>query len=204
VPEEITAGNIIYSTRLYDIRSTHLHRFHVTYGTLEQLPVSPFALHHASGAGLEQAVVHLLSRNATHCITDDNGVQALYYAAQNGHAAICRILLKQRNASNHRGGYYGSALQTASAKGHEKVVQILLDRGADVNAQGGHYGSALQAASANGDEEVVQILLDRGADVDAQGGEFGDALWAASRRDYEKVVQMLIEKGAVDMNKTTD
>jgi ankyrin repeat protein len=124
VLEEITAGDIICSTKLYDIRSTHLHRFHATYGPLELLPVSPFALHHASGAGLQQAVIHLLSRNATHCINDDNGVEALQYAAQNEHATICRILLKQGYASNHRGGYYGNALQAVSFGGHEKVVQM--------------------------------------------------------------------------------
>jgi hypothetical protein len=189
---EVNGADLIYSTKLYGLRSPSLARF-------QNLPVSKFALHWACTSGSELGVRRLLSGSVREAVDDDNGVQPLYYAAKNGSHAICEFLLAHKHSPNHFGGFFGNALQAASKGGHEKVARMLVDAGADVNAQGGKYGSALQAASKGGHEKVARILLDVGADVNAQGGADGSALQAASSKGYDKVVQMLMAAGA-DVN----
>ncbi|KAL6406243.1 hypothetical protein AUP68_10413 [Ilyonectria robusta] len=140
----------------------------------------------------------------------------LWYAAQNGHEAVVKLLVAAgadvnagADTSAKVGGGDGrTALQAAAGGGHLEVVKKLLAAGADVNAAAaaGVYGgrTALQAAAGGGHLEVVEKLLAAGADVNATaaaGFFFGGrtALQAAAGGGHLEVVEKLLAAGA-DVN----
>ena len=168
----LSAGGIIYATRLYEIPSIR------TRWAGSTPPKN--ALHHASSTGLLDAVGRLLEQGCDVNERDNDGVAAIHYASEGGHDIIIKLLLSKGADINVQGGDYGNVLQAASHGGHDKIVELLLSKGADVNAQGGQYGNALQTASYGGHDKIVELLLSKGADVNAQGGWYGNALQAAS------------------------
>lgn len=125
------------------------------------------------------------------------GRTALQAAAEGGHVAVVKTLLKSGANVNARPGVCGgrTALQAAAGGGHQVVLEMLLSEGADVNAPPASKGrTALQAAAEGGHLAVVGMLLERGADVNAPGS-FG-ALHAAATNGHQLVVEALLRSGA--------
>ena len=125
-------------------------------------------------------------------MSDRYGQTPLFYAAQNGHMAVVKLLLEKGADVNDR----SMPLHTASSNGHVKVVSLLLEKGAGVNVTNQDRSTPLQWASDNGHVEVVRLLLEKGANVNAvsQGGS--TPLHWASDNGHVEVVRLLLEKGA--------
>ncbi len=78
-------------------------------------------------------------------LTDLDGRTPLHWAAWEGHAEACAVLL-----------------HFAAAHGHKDVVAFLLDKGVDINATDKFGQTPLHRAAAHGCKDVVAFLLDKG------------------------------------------
>ncbi|KAF7976850.1 hypothetical protein HWV62_5558 [Athelia sp. TMB] len=176
-------------------------------GTFDgQLEEVTHPIYHASSAGLEQVVEHLLQNGADANMHGGHYGTALHAASYNGHVHTVKLLLRYGANANAQASFLGTCtvLQAASFRGHLKTVNVLIKRGAEVNAKAGSYGTALQATSSAGRRstghlDIAKLLLDHGAEVNAQAGEFGTALQAASHIGHLEIVMLLLQRGA-DVN----
>ncbi len=132
-------------------------------------------------------------------LRDSKGKTALHWAAQGGHPAIARLLLKKGANVNAKNKDGTTALHNAALFGHERVVRLLLDMGADINAKSNAGTTALHLAARYGHEGVVRLLLEKGADIDAKDQDNETALHIAAQTGHEGVVRLLLEMGA-DVN----
>ncbi|KAF2142999.1 uncharacterized protein K452DRAFT_297511 [Aplosporella prunicola CBS 121167] len=118
----------------------------------------------------------LLDRGANPHTTDFTHTRILKpvaVAAQLGHLAIVKLLLKRGADPNHHFKKYArsTALQLAASRGHVGVVHALLDAGADMYCA----ESPLRMAAERGQVDAARALLERGYDVQRGGGGVADA-----------------------------
>ena len=140
--------------------------------------------------GHETCVVLLLEAVASRKIRDNNGYQALHWAARGGFTQICKLLLdrgmeildvpalvpddKGEKVGVYRdrkgkefGGYERTPLHRAAYHGHHETVRLLLNCGANPNLltskQNGHV-TPLHEAIQQGRTEVLVELLRRKID----------------------------------------
>ena len=82
----------------------------------------------------------------------DDNYTALWFAAESGHEAVVRMLIKAGARVNDA----LTPLHVAAAKGHLAVVRALIELGADINKCGYHdRGTPLFHAAENGHEAAV-------------------------------------------------
>jgi ankyrin repeat protein len=154
----------------------------------------------AAKSGDVEAVRSLLADGADVNTRPGDGMTALHWAAERGHAAVAEVLLASgasANAETRIGGY--TPLHLASRVGNAAVVRALLDGGADVGATTEHSRvTALHlAAAAVGGAESVSALLERGAQVDAREASSGQTpLMFASAYNRAEAVAILLEHDA--------
>ncbi len=78
--------------------------------------------------------------------------QPIFFAAQNGHAEVVRLLLAAGASVEH--GFFIAVIE-----GREEVVRVLLEAGASPNLLYNNTHSAVHIASDNGQASVVKLLL---------------------------------------------
>ena len=140
--------------------------------------------------GLLERRADVLARNK------NNGKDALMGASQNGHLAVCTLLL-ERGANVHARDYERrDSLIWAAQNGHVAVVALLLKRGADVHTLDYESRDALMSAARNGHVAVCALLLEKGANVYTRNRDSCDALMIASSMGHVAVCALLLEKGA--------
>lgn len=155
--------------------------------------------------------VHLAAYFGLMCITSllENGHGAddrdggsrtpLWWAVNNGHATIVKLLLEKGADVNAKDRLDQTSLILAAKKGHEAIVQLLLNKGADIEAKDKYDCSqtSLLLAADKRHEAVVQLLLEKGADIEAKDKPFGrTSLVMAAEKGHEVIVQLLLNKGA--------
>jgi ankyrin repeat protein len=124
-----------------------------------------------------------------------DGMTALHWAAERGHAAVADLLLSSGAAveAKTRIGSY-TPLHLASRSGHGSIAIALLDAGADPHATttGSGVTPLHLAAAAMDGAEVVTELLRRGADVNAREESSGQTplMFAAGYNRTEAVVAL--------------
>ena len=92
-------------------------------------------------------MVALLVARAAVNVANHKGFSPLYYAAQQGHVDILKLLIKAKGDVNQCEKDDGiSPLMIASAKGLVEVVELLVSNGADVHLKGKKGHTALDAA----------------------------------------------------------
>ncbi len=129
-----------------------------------------------------------------------DGMTALHFAAERGHAAVARALIDADAAvdAGTRIGRY-APLHLAARRGHGPVVALLLEAGADPNAATTNSGvTALHLAAAAVDARpAVAALLDHGADPNAREGSAGQTpLMFAAAANRPAAAAALLEAGA--------
>ncbi|KAL7904030.1 ankyrin repeat-containing domain protein [Trichoderma velutinum] len=187
------------------LMATNTYLSDVNYS--QTIPKKMTGLHLAGFFGVNKATDTLLKLGHSPNVEDTWKREPLWYAAQNGHEAIVKLLLAC-GANVNAGDDRQTALQAASENGHQEIVEKLLAAGADVNATAaGDYeqtalqtaaGTALQAASGNGHQEIVEKLLTAGANVNAAGAGRNKqtALQAAAGNGHQEIVEKLLAAGA--------
>jgi ankyrin repeat protein len=136
---------------------------------------------------------------------DENGNNALHWAAWHGHAAIVTLLLEGGALVDATDGPNdgNTALMKAAWNAHDPrhvaTVEALLRKGADIEAKNVYGMTALMNAAMSGRADVVRALLKGRADpkVGDQGGV--TALHKAAYKGYNDVCEALVDAGA-DIN----
>ncbi|CAF3544215.1 unnamed protein product [Fusarium graminearum] len=173
----------------------------------QETPRKMTGLHLAGFFGLSKAADKLIRLGHSPDLKDTYSRTPLWYAAQNGHKAVVKLLVVAGADVNTAAAWLDgrTALQAASGGGHLEIVERLLAAGADVNAAAAGNGgrTALQAASEGGHLEVIKKLLAAGANVNGAAAEYRGrtALQAACRGGHLEIVEKLLVAGA-DVNAT--
>ena len=147
-----------------------------------------------------EAVRSLTAEGADPNAVQGDGMTALHWAAERGHAQVADLLLSAGAAveAKTRIGDY-TPLHLAARGGHGPIVSALLDAGANPHATTTNSGvTALHLAAAAVDgAEAVTALLGRDAVVDARETSSGQTplMFAAAYNRAESVVALL-EHGA--------
>lgn len=148
-----------------------------------------------------EVVQHLvLEKKADVNICDDDGMTALMYCAQKGHANLCKLLVEESAdmyAKNHGGGH--NALILAAGFGHLPVIRVLLeDAKMDVNVQNNYGCTALMWSIARHyvspkQLEIVKYLCEAGTDMTLLTEfDYGETVYdIAIRRRHKGVEQFL-------------
>ncbi|MBR4309711.1 MAG: ankyrin repeat domain-containing protein, partial [Akkermansia sp.] len=125
---------------------------------------------------------------------DDEGDNALMFAANNGRDKAVRLLLKlgaPANTQNHDGW---TALYHAASKGRAGCVAALLQGGADPNIAEFDFGmTPLQVAIATGHTECVLLLLEGGATVQRRDAAGKSPLYDAVDEGNAEATRLLLE-----------
>lgn len=80
-------------------------------------------------------------------------------AAQEGHGAVCTLLLQHGAKVNRRNHANLTALMLAAQQGHAPIAQLLIDHGAQVDARTSHESTSLLLVCKRGNMSVVQVLV---------------------------------------------
>ncbi|CAE6957386.1 pikAII [Symbiodinium sp. KB8] len=127
-----------------------------------------------------------------------DGSTPLFCAAQQGKAAVARLLLQSGANPKVETINGDSPLFAAAQKGHIDVVQVLLEFGAATNEARRQDGvTPLFAAAQRGFAEVVRVLLDADAALEQPRYDSGATpLYIAAQKGYREVVKVLADYGA--------
>lgn len=175
-----------------------LHRAQIFAKGLGYRDCAGLGLPMAASFGLTIITTLLLDRGAQ--MENANppfGQTALHYAAQNGHDAIVKLLLRRGAQIDAPSSYQQTALMLAAASGHALVVQVLLENGAAIEPATRGIDSPLTLATMYGGTAVMALLLQSGADVNAKD-RYGKASIhiAIEYEDVISMIRMLPEGGA--------
>ena len=120
----------------------------------------------------------------------------LHKAAQNGHARIVQMLLKNGVVASPQNNILWTPLHYAAESGHERIVKMLLENGAEVGSQNNILWTPLHLAAQEGHEQIVQMLLDSKAVVDSPNNVLWTPLHVAAQKGHVGVIRALLHKGA--------
>jgi len=155
------------------------------------------ALHLAAAGGFLDAVRLLIE----HCDADESDFQGntpVWYALQNSHSLVLRLLASDGECDLGTANEGGSSLLHACNTVED--ASFLLEQGAKVNALDGVRDTPLHAALRRGSLGVAQLLLEHGADAKAVGANANTPLHvlaASSHSNRLELVELLLEKGAL-------
>jgi ankyrin repeat protein len=156
---------------------------------------SPLRL--AAQRGQVECIRILLQYNVGLDEIGEGRITALAFAAGNGHAEICKILLEHGADPNHHAlvlPILNIAFQAEDPDTELCVVKLLLEAGAKVDAKEEDGETALFYAVRSGNIALVQCLLDHGADVNTWAHDWCPLF--SSLRAGGEMSKLLIEKGA--------
>ncbi|KAL6406233.1 hypothetical protein AUP68_10402 [Ilyonectria robusta] len=153
-------------------------------------------LHLAAYFGIQEAVNVLLYRYCPN-LGDSYGRTPLWWAVQNGHEMVVKLLLENgadTEATDKHSGW--TPLLHAAVEGHEAVVKLLIEKGAKCEAKDNGGRTPLLWAAQNGYGAVVKLLLENGAKTESKDNRGRTPLSWAAWGGREAVTKLLLEKGA--------
>ncbi len=174
-------------------------------GTLDTLDTyGRAALGMAAGRGHYRACKLLLDKGASVELDDDNSddenaskvQQPLFCAAENGHAAVCALLLQHDASVDTRNTSGETPLILAASHGHLAVCTLLVEHGADMGVESNYGWTPLADAVYGESEQVVRYLLEQGAAPNQQNSDGKTALMEACRQGSANLVELLLKRGA--------
>jgi len=160
-------------------------------------PEAPLA--DAAMQGDVERVEALIAQGADLDAAQGDGMTALHWAAEQGHATMARRLLDAGatvSVTTRLGAY--TPLHMAARGGHAEVVAALLESGANPAARTSTGGSTpLHFAAGTPSERTVALLIEHGANVNDREEEWGQTpLMFAASAGRLPTVETLIQAGA--------
>ena len=159
------------------------------------------ALHAAVRKGLPRAVEMLLIAGADANSKDELGWTPLWWAVEQGHNDMVKLLLETGKADIESEDKDGrTPLSWAAGEGHEDMVKLLLETGkVNIESKDEYGRTPLLWAAERGREGVVRQLLETGKVNIESKDEYGRTpLWWAVEQGHKAVVKLLLEIGKVD------
>ena len=150
--------------------------------------------------GMTSSVVRMLEMRSIDVEAKEGeyGITCLMTAAQNGHLAICRLLIDKGAQLEAKCWDGRTPLHFAALQGHVEIVRLLCDRGADVEALGNDGWRPLHYAAYNGHISVVKELIEeRNAEINARTVTGTTALTLARQQNKPDVAAYLVSHGGI-------
>ncbi|KAL8581768.1 hypothetical protein ACOMHN_043186 [Nucella lapillus] len=148
----------------------------------------------AASEGRGDTVRHLLQAGAS-LQPDREGRTALHFAAQNGHAEVCKLLVQEGCVLNLQDTMGYTALLRASSQGVVSVVIVLLEAGCAVDFADHHGNTALHEAAWHGFSQTVQLLIKYNADVFRTNQSGFSALHLAAQNGHNESCRVMLYGG---------
>eukprot|EP00465_Bigelowiella_longifila_P000757 CAMPEP_0185281086 /NCGR_PEP_ID=MMETSP1359-20130426/66519_1 /TAXON_ID=552665 /ORGANISM="Bigelowiella longifila, Strain CCMP242" /LENGTH=374 /DNA_ID=CAMNT_0027876471 /DNA_START=248 /DNA_END=1372 /DNA_ORIENTATION=+ len=144
----------------------------------------------------------IFEKNANVNFSDNNGVDALSWAAMRGNVEVARCLIDGKARILDYDTHEPNPLMLASREGHLELVRYFVDElKTNVNLSTIFEGNtALIYAATRNKYEVVEYLLASNAEVDARNRSGRSALLEASREGNLGTVEALIIHGRAGVN----
>ncbi len=101
----------------------------------------------------------LLNEGANVFIREDQGASALFFAVQQGHLEVTKLLVKAGADLEVRNYVSQTPLYKAAAKGYTEVARVLIEAGAGLHNRGPYGTTPLWAAAISGHRDTVTMLL---------------------------------------------
>jgi ankyrin repeat protein len=158
------------------------------------------ALHLAAREGNIEVIQALIDGgHEVNCILRGTGEPgtALAVAAQNGHDAAIKCLIRNGADPRLSSHWHNYPLNLAAVKCSLSSVEAILDTGADIHGAWGH--NPLHEAAVRGDIGIMKFLLHRGADINFPGNTYGTPLKGAIQSRDTAVFKFMLDRGA-DIN----
>ena len=141
--------------------------------------------------------VHDMDEDWPNFSIDRHGGSPLYYAAFCGFYDLAeRLITKNPDQVNARGGRILAPLPAALYKKHFRLANLLHKHGADVDFRGQGECAPMHTASSDGSIDVVRWLLDHGADANARSTYGWTPLHLAANYTHIECVKMLLGRNA--------
>ncbi|XP_034413920.1 ankyrin repeat and SOCS box protein 3 [Cyclopterus lumpus] len=156
------------------------------------------ALHEAAAAGSRGCVLEIVSAAGGAYVNSltHEGESACYLAAQRGHLAVVRLLLRAHADINQLTNDLSCPLYAAVDAGHREVVELLVGKGAEVDRT--HTASCwtcLHQAVHKGHEDIVRILVDV-CNLEALDDHKISPLFVAAQYGQRECLEILVNAGA--------
>ncbi|XP_066904650.1 serine/threonine-protein phosphatase 6 regulatory ankyrin repeat subunit A-like, partial [Halyomorpha halys] len=162
------------------------------------------ALHEAIEKGYVDAVVYLLSQNASVGIQDSICYTPLQRAADNLNINVIKTLLDYEDDINRRGYYEDdinrrgcnniTALHLAVERNNTKLTQFLLSKNADPNVMSEEGKTPLDVAYLKSSDELIKLLLENGGKVEDKSFLGSKILFNAVSKNLLKLVKVLLNR----------
>ena len=155
------------------------------------------AMHLLAYLGLRRLAVALLRNEQYVDHKDRLGRTPLFYAAENGHEAVVRILLDEAGVkADCKDLHERTPLSYVSLEGHVEVAKLLMKRNdVDINSTDHRSWTPLFWAVKAGQEAIVMLLLERDdLQVYPRSSLESTPLMEAASLGYESVVRILLQK----------
>ena len=155
-----------------------------------------FALIKAAEKGKTEELIKILKNKADINFRDDNGGTALFYATQNHHLDIVKILI-YNGAKPDLSLYDGfSPLMSACVTGDFDIAEYLAAHGAGLDKRNKYWATALHFAVAMGDYYITDMLLFYGADANKLTYQKTSPLLVAALYGDTAIAKLLLKKKA--------
>jgi ankyrin repeat protein len=185
------------------LKEKHLQNTLHTWSVEMQLPAQEFAVGcsflHLAALGNQLDLENLISKRPSLVnFRDYDRRTALHIAASEGHADICRFLIKKGARVNRGDRWGGFPLDDAHRHQQVDVMNLLREHGAKFGSTSKTVNLITAASEGNVDE--VRILLEFGS-MDLNQGDYDrrTALHLAANEGHLEVVELLCDSGA-DIN----
>jgi hypothetical protein len=113
---------------------------------------------------------------------ESDGVSCLYIAAQNGHDAVCSVLVASGANVNVQRNSHATPLFIATQRNHAKVVSVLLRCNADCEIKNDQKCSPFVLACNMGHTSIALLLLEHGCKLSSRGTGIGPLLWCKKEK----------------------
>ena len=131
------------------------------------------------------------------------GQNPLSVAAQSGHEAIVRLLIRREDIEiNSKDNFEQTPLSYAARSGHEAIVRLLIGReDIEINSKDDSEQSPLSYAAEFGHKAIVRLLIGReDVEINLRNYYGRTPLWHAAEDGHVAVVQILINRADVEID----